>query len=93
MPGGDKCHEEKLGRRHRYVMAMTLDRVSTEGLVEEAALARKFQPKGQASAKAPRQPMLSTLAISMEGGAVSYCPLRLSTASNSAHNSRSGDAC
>lgn len=62
------------------MMAMTLDWVGTEGLAEEVALGREFQAKGQASAKALRQPMLSTLAISMKGGTMSYCPLRLSVA-------------
>lgn len=67
--------------------AVTLDRVVAEGLAEEVALGQELQAKAQASAKALRQPVLSTLAISTKAGTVSYCPLSLSSAWHSAHNS------
>lgn len=67
--------------------AVTLDRVVPEGLAEEVALGQELQPKGQASATALRQPVLSTLAISTKAGTVSYCPLYLSSAWHGAHNS------
>lgn len=73
--------------------AMTLDRVVTEGLAEEVALGLESQAKGQASAKALRQPVFSTLAISMKAGTISYCPLYLSSAWHSVHNSCSVDVC
>lgn len=67
--------------------AVTLDRVVPEGLAEEVALGQELQPEGQASAKALRQPVLSTLAISTKAGTISYCPLYPSSAWHGAHDS------
>lgn len=62
---------------HRGVRAVTSGRVVTEGLVEEGVLGRRFRATGRASAKALGQPVLSTLALFMKAGTVSYCPVSL----------------